>query len=321
MGRYDVVIVGAGPAGLSVGIAAAQAGLRHLVIDKGGLVHSIDRFPEFMTFFSTSDRLEIGGVPFTSPSRRPTRQEALEYYRRVAAHYRLSFRFYEQVRSVEGRRPALEVVTDKGRYIAGAVVVATGFYDTPNRLGVSGDDLPHVLSYYRSPYPFYDQDVVIVGGGNSAVQAALECSQRGARVTLVIRDADFHSSVKYWLLPDIRNRIAEGTVRAQFRSRVVRITPEEVEIATPKGIRRLRAQWVLSLIGYRPDYSFLERIGIRCGGEDRAPIHHPETLESSVPGLYVAGALLGGLRTSRYFIENTRHHGERIVADILRRRR
>ncbi len=318
--RYDVIIVGAGPAGLAVSIAAHDHGLQFLLIDKGGLVHSIHRFPEFMVFFSSSDRLEIGKVPFPSPHRRPTRQEALEYYRKVADHYQLPIHLYERVISVEGQWPLLHVHTDKGSYLTQAVVLATGFYDTPNQLGVEGEQLPHVLHYYHSPYPFYRQNVVIVGAGNSAVQAALECWQRGAKVTMVIRDSDFHKSVKYWLLPDIQNRINEGAIQAFFRSHIHRIFPDAVEITTPQGRQRLAAHWVLALIGYRPDYSFLEKVGVKWEGPDWVPSHNPHTLESNVPGIYLAGSILGGLRTNQLFIENTRHHGELIIADIVRRR-
>jgi len=314
-----VLIIGAGPAGLAVGIEAARAGLDYYIVDKGNIVHSIYRFPEFMTFFSTSERLTLGGLPFPSVQQRPTRREALEYYRLVADYFRLKIRPYERVTDIQSTGDRFIIDTERQRYRARFVVVATGFYDQPNLLRVPGEELPHVQHYYRSPYPYYGRNVVVVGGGNSAVQAALECWQRGARVTVVVRDRDFHKSVKYWLMPDIRNRIQEGSIAALFNARVREIGTETVLVEQDGRSFELAADHVLAMTGYRPDYTFLERIGLQFEGPYRTPVHDPDTLESNIANLYLAGSVLGGMHTSRYFIENTRHHGEHIVRDILRK--
>lgn len=314
-----LIVVGAGPAGLAVGIEAAKAGLDYWIVDKGNVVHSIYRFPEFMTFFSTAEKLTLAGLPFPSVRQRPTRQEALEYYRLVAEYFQLKIRPYERVTAIDANGGRFYIDTEKQRYRSRFVVVATGFYDQPNLLEVPGEELPHVQHYYRSPYPYYGRRVVIVGGGNSAVQAALECWQRGARVTMVVRDEDFHRSVKYWLLPDIRNRIQEGSIAALFNAQVREIRAEAVIVDQDGRSLAIAADHVLALTGYRPDYAFLEGIGLQFEGVHRVPVHDPETLESNVANLYLAGSVLGGLHTSRYFIENTRHHGKLIVEDITRK--
>jgi len=320
--QFDVVVIGAGPTGLACGIDAKRAGFTVTNIDKGCLVNSLFNYPSNMTFFTTPELLEIGDIPFASPNQKPTRQEALEYYRKVAEHYLLDVRQYEPVQKIAGSDGDFEVQTiDRhGRpcsYHARKLILATGYYDRPNLMNVPGEDLPKVLHYYREPHPFFNLDVLVVGGKNSAAIAALELWRHGARVTLVHRREGMSSSVKYWIKPDIENRIKAGQVKAYFNSTVKEIAPDHVVLKTPEGEVKLSNDWVFALTGYHPDFEFICGLGCRLrGDDDKKPVVNPKTLESSVPGIYLAGVIVAGMRTSEIFIENGRFHGRAIAADL-----
>ena len=326
MSVHDLLILGAGPAGLAVAIAASEAQLDYLVVEKGVLVNSVFNFPPGMTFFTTPDLLEIGKLPFVTPYEKPTRHEALRYYRRVVDSYQLRIAFGEEVLAIEREdmdgQPAFIVDTRSDRGVrrglrARAVVFAIGYYDRPNTLGVPGEDLPHVRHYYGDPHVHYRQRVLVVGGKNSAAIASLELSRAGAQVTLVHRNATLSDRIKYWIRPDIDNRIKEGTVTAHFESRVVEIRPTSTIVEVPGGEHKeIETDTVLLLTGYHPDFELLERSGVTLG-QRREPIFNPETMETSVPGLFVAGGLVGGLDTGAIFIENGRFHGEKIVRRVL----
>jgi len=320
--HFDVVIVGAGPTGLACGIDVKRSGLRGVNIDKGCLVNSLFNYPSNMTFFTTPELLEIGDIPFASPNQKPTRGEALEYYRKVAEHYELGVRQYEPVEKVEGSDESFVVHTTDmhgraRRYLARKLILATGYYDLPNLMNVPGEELPKVLHYYREPHPFFNLNVMVVGGKNSAAIAALELWRHGARVTLVHRGEGMSNSVKYWIKPDIENRIKAGQVKAYFRSTVKEFTPEHVVLNTPQGEVTLVNDWVFALTGYHPDFDFLRSLGIQIRGDaDKKPVVNPKTLESNVPGVYLAGVIVAGMRTGEIFIENGRFHGQAIAADL-----
>lgn len=315
---YDLIIVGAGPTGLNCGIAAERAGLDYLIIEKGVLVNSIFNFPANMTFFSTSKNLEIAGTPFISHNDKPTRQEALEYYRRLLESNNLNIHFREPVKNVEKGEKYFKVETASAKYSTDNVIIATGFYDHANMLNVPGEDLPKVKHYYDEVHHYLKTDVVVVGGANSACDVALECWQKGAQVTMIVREPALYQNTKYWILPNIENRIKEGSITAYFNSTVKEITPDKVIFETPEGVKSIKNDYVLAMTGYKPDYDFLEKIGIDITEDDlKKPIVDEKTLESSIPGLYMAGVVLGGMKTNEFFIENTRDHGEKIVKDIL----
>jgi thioredoxin reductase (NADPH) len=318
----DLVIVGAGPSGLAVAIAAHQAGMAYEVLEKGVLVNSIYHFPAQMTFFTTPELLEIGGLPFVTPFDKPTRAEGLKYYRRVAETYALRIRLGEHVESLGPSPGGFVVRTRAGgatrQWAARNVVLATGYYDNPNRLGVPGEDLPHVSHYYDDAHPFWGKRVVVVGGKNSAAIAALELYRARAEVTLVHRGAGLSDSIKYWIGPDIENRLKEGSIKGRFGTCVKAIRSDSVVLATPGGSEEVPAAQVFLLTGYQPDTRLLAEAGARLDPETLVPAHDPQTLETNVPGLYVAGALVSGKQTSRIFIENGRFHGETIVRAILR---
>ncbi|MGD0522561.1 MAG: YpdA family putative bacillithiol disulfide reductase [Terracidiphilus sp.] len=319
---FDLLVVGAGPTGLVCAIEAQKAGLRVVVVDKGCVCNSLFHYPSHMTFFTTPELLEIGDIPFPSPNPKPTRNEALQYYRLVAAHYRLDIRQYHRVEKVTGSDGGFSVHTlDRfGRVAlleARKMAIATGYYDLPNYIGVLGESLSKVHHYYFDSHPFFGMDVMVVGGKNSAAIAALELWRSGARVTLVHRDAELHRHVKYWIKPDIENRIKNGEIKAYFHSRVVEITLDTVVIETPQGRETLKNDFVFAMTGYHPDFEFLEGLGIRFKGEDRQPICNPETLESNVPGIYLAGVIVAGSRTNEIFIENGRFHGRQIAAALM----
>jgi thioredoxin reductase (NADPH) len=322
----DLIVVGAGPAGLAVAIAARQAGLDYEVVEKGVLVNSIFHFPRAMTFFTTPDLLEIGGLPFVTPYEKPTQWEALRYYRRVADTYALRIALGEELREIARDGDALRLVTRNARTgddrvrRARNVALATGYYDHPNRIGVPGEDLPHVAHYYDEPHPFYRKRVVVVGGKNSAAIAALELCRAGAAVTLVHRRESLADSIKYWIRPDIENRIKDGAVAARFSTRVVEIRPDRVVVEGPEGRGEVPAEAVFLLTGYHPDAELFRRAGIRVDEETLKPEHDPETLETNVPGLYLAGSVVSGRETSRIFIENGRFHGDMIVRAVATRR-
>jgi thioredoxin reductase (NADPH) len=318
---FDVLVIGAGPTGMASAIEAQRAGFSAVLVDKGCLVNSLFHYPANMTFFTTPELLEIGDIPFTTPNQKPNRQEALEYYRNVAQHYRLDVRQYERVTSVAGRDDSFRVHTldrheNTHAYEAKKLVVATGYYDLPNWLGIPGEHLPKVMHYYREPHPYFDSDVLIIGAKNSAAIAGLELWRRGARVTLVHRGPGIHANVKYWIKPDIENRIKHGEVTAYFNTCVQEILPQSVRLRTPEGALSLKNDFVFALTGYHPDYEFLTSLGIELQKPEMRPVCNPKTFESNVPGIYVAGVIVAGSRTSEIFIENGRFHGHQIAADL-----
>jgi thioredoxin reductase (NADPH) len=318
---YDVIIIGAGPIGLACGIEAQKAGLTYVIIEKGCLVNSIYHYPLNMTFFSTSDRLEIGGVPFISHGPKPNRFEALEYYRRVAESWALNVRLYENVISVEKQTGLHQLKTSKRTYSAKAVVLALGFYDLPYLLNIPGEDLPKVRHYYDEPHPYYKQKIVVIGAANSAVDVALETWRKGAEVTMVIREDGIRESVKYWVRPDIENRISEGSIKAWFHSEVTRVTETSVDIKTPGGIITLDNDFVLAMTGYQPPFDFLKSFGIKfLNDPDHTPVYNELTMETNAGNVYLAGVVCGGLRTNKWFIENSRVHAELAIRDIGKRK-
>jgi thioredoxin reductase (NADPH) len=314
----DLLVVGAGPTGLACAIEAQKAGLHTVVVDKGCLCNSLFHYPAHMTFFTTAELLEIGGIPFPCPNAKPSRDEALQYYRRVAGYYGLEVRTYHRVEQITGADGAFTAHTLDRFGRAGSIrtrklALSTGYYDLPNRLGIPGENLSKVYHYYNDSHPYFGMDVVVIGGKNSAAIAALELWRSGARVTLVHRGAELHSHVKYWIKPDLENRIKNGEIKAYFQSKVVEIAPDSVLIETPAGRETLKNDFVFALTGYHLDFDFLEKLGIRFEGPDRRPACDAETLESNVPGIYLAGVIVAGLRTNDIFIENGRFHGLQIA--------
>ena len=319
--RCDVLVIGAGPTGLACAIEAQKIGLKVIVLDKGCLVNSLFHYPANMVFFTTPELLEIGDIPFTTAQQKPTREEALEYYRKVSEHYNLDVRQYEWVKTVLGHDGDFSITaTDRaGRphdYRTRKVIASTGYYDLANQLRIPGEDLPKVSHYYREAHPYYDTDVLVIGGKNSAAIAALDLWRHGARVTLVHRDAQVHHHVKYWIKPDLENRIKNGDIEAHFNSAVQEIGIDYVVVQTPSGPMRLKNDFVLALIGYHPDYDFLRSVGIELSDEQCRPVCDPVSLESNVPGVYVAGVIVAGSRTNEIFIENGRFHGKQIAEDL-----
>ena len=318
MGIYDIICIGAGPTGLACAIEARRAGMRPLVIDKGCLCHSIFHYPVNMVFFTTPELLEIGDLPLVCAAEKPSRAEGLKYYRKAAEHYELELRLYELVTGLEGSDGNFLVVarTEKGteeEYRGKKIAVATGYYDLPNELGVPGENLPHVSHYYTEPHEFWNQDVVFIGGKNSAAEAALDLYRNGARVTLVHRNKELGATIKYWVRPDIENRVKAGQVKALFETRVKEITKNEVVVANGGGEKRLPARQVFALTGYHPDYTFIESLGVHLDPVSRKPALDPKTLESNVPGVHLAGVVTGGRHTGEIFIENGRFHGKQII--------
>jgi thioredoxin reductase (NADPH) len=315
----DVVIVGGGPIGLACGLAAQQAGLSYTIIEKGCLVNSLYHYPLNMTFFSTSDRLEIGDVPFISHGPKPTRSEALEYYRRVCATHSLRVQLYEEVDAIQRVSDTFETRTARTTYQSRAVILALGFFDRPFLLDVPGENLPKVKHYYDEPHPYFRQKLMVVGAANSAVDVALETWRKGADVTMVIREAHLRDSVKYWVKPDIENRIQEGSIRAYFNSTIMSISERSVRIATPDGPLDLDNDFVFAMTGYEPPFTWMERCGIAFHTDEyRTPVYNEATMETNVPGLYLAGVVCGGLKTNKWFIENSRVHAELIVQHLTR---
>ena len=318
MGMYDIVCIGAGPTGLATAIEAKRAGMRPLVIDKACLCNSIFHYPVNMVFFTTPELLEIGDLPLVCAAEKSTRIEALKYYRKAAEHYGLELRLYERVRRVDGQDGSFSVVTEtekgtEGKYPGKKIAVATGYYDLPNKLDVPGEALPHVSHYYTQPHEFWNQDVVVIGGKNSAAEAALDLFRNGARVTLVHRGKELGKTIKYWVRPDIENRIKAGQITALFEARVEEITKDEVIVEQQGRTKRLPTKKVFALTGYHPDYSFIESLGIRLDPESKKPTMDPKTLESNVPGIHLAGVVTGGRHTGEIFIENGRLHGKQII--------
>ncbi len=319
----DLLVIGAGPTGMACAIEAQRAGFTTILVDKGCLCNSLFHYPSNMTFFTTPELLEIGDIPFPSPNQKPGRDEALEYYRKVAEHYKLDVRQYETVEKVTGADGDFTIHTvDRfsrpSQHRARKLVVATGYYDLPNYLNIPGEELNKVTHYYHDPHPYYDLDVVVIGGKNSAAIAALDLWRHGARVTLVHRGAEMHRHVKYWILPDINNRVKNGEITAYFSSRVARITEDEVMLETPEGERTIPNQYCFALTGYQPDFRFIEALGVRLDeANDRCPACDPATLESNIAGIYLAGVVVAGERTNEIFIENGRFHGKLIANDLL----
>ncbi|WP_207494266.1 YpdA family putative bacillithiol disulfide reductase [Aridibaculum aurantiacum] len=315
----DVVIVGGGPIGLACGLEAKKAGLNYLIIEKGTLVNSIYNYPVNMGFFSTSERLEIGGIPFVSTHAKPGRNEALEYYRRVAIAGGIQVRLFERVITTKKEDDHYIITTSKGSYAARNIIIATGFYDIPYLLNVKGEELPKVKHYYDDPHYYAFQKVVVVGAANSAVDAALETWRKGAEVTMVVKGEEISNRVKYWVKPDIENRIKEGSIQAYFSSAITEIRENEVDIQTPAGPVTIANDWVLAMTGYQPDLSFLEKLGIELSDDEvRKPAYNEDTHETNVAGIYLAGVICGGMNTHRLFIENSREHAEKIIANIVK---
>jgi thioredoxin reductase (NADPH) len=321
METYDIICIGAGPTGLATAIEAKRAGMRSLVIDKACICNSIYHYPVNMVFFTTPELLEIGDLPLVCAAEKPTRVEALKYYRKAAEHYGLELRLYERVLRVEGQDGNFTVVTktDKEieeKYHGKRIAVATGYYDLPNKLGVPGEDLPHLSHYYTEPHEYWHQDVVVIGGKNSAAEAALDLYRNGAHVTLVHRGKELGRSIKYWVRPDLENRIKAGQIQALLEARVDEITRDEVVVEHHTRTKKLPAKQVFALTGYHPDYSFIESLGVQLDPESRKPTLNPKTLESNVPGIHLAGVVTGGRHTGEIFIENGRLHGKQIIAGL-----
>lgn len=320
MQEFDVAIIGGGPIGIACGLEAKKRGLSYIIIEKGPIVNSLFNYPINMQFFSSSEKLEIDGIPFISKEAKPKRSEALEYYRRIVTSNQLNIHLFEKVVGVEKEEDFFHVNTDKGEYRAKNVVVATGFYDLPNRINVPGEDLPKVSHYYKDPHFYASQKLAVIGASNSAIDAALECWRKGAEVTLIIRGPEVGPRVKYWVRPDIINRIEEGSIKAYYNSTVKEITPSEIIIDTPEGETVLENDFVLALTGYMPNFAFLEKLGIALSDDaKRIPSYDPETMETNVPGLFLAGVICGGMETHKWFIENSRVHAP-IIMDAIGKR-
>tara|TARA_B100001758_G_scaffold118230_1_gene101532 strand:- start:1351 stop:2316 length:966 start_codon:yes stop_codon:yes gene_type:complete len=315
--KFDLCIIGAGPIGICCAIEAKKNNLSYVIIDKGCLVNSLYNYPKNMTFFSTSDKLEIGDVPFISHNSKPTKSEALEYYRRVVSSWKLDINLYEEVNKIT-KKENFEVVTSKGKYISKNVVVSTGFYDLPYKLNVPGEDLDKVKHYYDEPHPYFGMKVAVVGAANSAVDVALETYRKGAQeVTMIVREPNLSESVKYWVKPDVENRINEGSIKSYFNSNIKKIDSKSITVSTPEGEEVIENDFVLAMTGYQPDFSFLERIGIKIGDDEHTtPFHDPDTMETNVKGIYLAGVICGGLKTNKWFIENSRDHSKIIIEEI-----
>jgi len=314
---HDVLVIGAGPVGLACAIEARRRGLTSINIDKGALVNSIVGYPANMEFFSTPELIEIGGYPFPVQGYKPTREAAIEYYRGVTQRESLDVRLYERVHSVRGERGQFVVQTDKAEHQGRTIVVSTGFFDQPNLLGVPGEGLPNVTHYYREPYPYVRQKVAVIGAKNSAAKAALDCYRHGAEVTLIVRSPKLSDSVKYWIRPDLENRIKEGSIRACFDAVVSEIRAKSILLRTSRGSEEIENDWVLAMTGYRPDYSFLESLGLTFADDGfRTPIFDETSFETTRCGIYIAGTVCGGLQTNRWFIENGRFHAEQIAKHI-----
>ena len=315
--HFDLVIIGGGPIGLNCAIEATKANLNYVVLEKGTLVNSIYHFPTNMTFFSTSNLLEIGGVPFISHTDKPTRREALEYFRRVQESWKLNIKTYTRVDSMTSENEVYHIKTSKGTYSANYVIVATGFYDTPRLLNIPGESLPKVKHFYDDPHPYVNQKIVVIGSANSACDVALETYYKGAEVTMVIRESEIYPKVKYWIRPNIINRIKEGAIKAYFNSTVTEITEHQVRINTPDGPLTIENDFVLAMTGYKPNYALFEALGIDVSEDElKVPVHNAETLETNLPNVYVAGVINSGMQTSTLFIENTRVHSEMIIKAI-----
>ncbi|SFR32200.1 thioredoxin reductase (NADPH) [Robiginitalea myxolifaciens] len=314
---FDIIIVGGGPIGIACGLEAQKNGLSYVILEKGPIVNSLFNYPVNMQFFSSSERLEIDDIPFISKEAKPKRDEALEYYRRIVTSNKLNIHLFERVESIQ-KNDLFRVVTDKNAYSSRKVIIATGFYDLPNMLGVPGEELPKVSHYYKDPHFYASQKLAVVGASNSAIDAALECWRKGAEVSLIIRGPEVGQRVKYWVRPDIINRIEEGSINALYNSEIIEILPEEIRVRTPEGEKRLANDFVLALTGYQPNFDFLVNAGIALSeDEKRIPQYDPDSMETNVSGLYLAGVICGGMETHKWFIENSRDHAKRIIRHVL----
>ena len=315
----ELIIIGGGPIGIACGLEAKKQGVPYLIIEKGTIVNSLFNYPVNMQFFSSSERLEIDGIPFISKEAKPKRNEALEYYRRIVTSNDLNIHLFEKVLNISKNGESFAVVTDKASYEARNVIIATGFYDLPNPLDVPGEDLPKVSHYYKDPHYYASQKLAVIGASNSAVDAALECWRKGAEVSMIIRGPEVGNRVKYWVRPDILNRIEEGSIKAFYNSTVSEIRENELVINTPEGQQTLPNDFVLALTGYQPNFEFLENAGIRLSDDPkRLPAYNPETMETNVKGLYLAGVICGGMETHKWFIENSREHAQLILQHIVK---
>lgn len=312
---YDLIIVGGGPIGLACAIEAQKKNLNYLIIEKGAIVNSIFNYPLYMTFFSTAERLEIGNIPFNCLAPKPGRQEALEYYRNIHRYFNFNINLFEKVTEVQKQEnQSFKITTDKSFYETKNVIIATGFYDIPIEMNVKGEELPKVRHYYKEAHEYAFRDILVVGANNSSVDAALECWRKGANVTMVIRKTEINNRVKYWVKPDIENRIAEGSIKAYFESNITEIREDEVEIETPEGKVTIKNDFVLALTGYKPDLSFLEKMGVELSDDElKIPTYNAETMETNVKGLFLAGVVCGGMQTHKWFIENSRVHATMIL--------
>jgi len=315
--KYDILIIGGGPIGLACGIEVKKAGLSYIILEKGCLVNSLYNYPANMTFFSTSDKLEIGNVPFVSNNIKPTRSEALEYYRRVAEHFNLNLGLFEEVKNIRKEGIIYSVESSKSHYKAAHIIISTGFYDIPNLLNIPGENLPKVKHYYKDPHFYAKQHVIVVGANNSSVDVALETYRKGAQVSMVIRESEIGERVKYWVRPDIVNRIKEGSIKVYFNSSLAEVRENEVDIIGPDGRITIQNDFVLAMTGYQPDLSFLKKLGINISNdEQQIPEHNPETMETNMKGIYLAGVICGGMNTHAWFIENSRVHAEKIIKKL-----
>lgn len=318
MKQYDVIIVGGGPIGIACGLEAKTKGLGYVILEKGPIVNSLFNYPVNMQFFSSSEKLEIDGIPFISNEAKPKRNEALEYYRRIVTSNQLDIQLFEKVENVEKKDGRFTVISNKSRYSASHVIIATGFYDLPNRMNVPGEDLPKVSHYYDDPHFYASQKLAIVGASNSAIDAALECWRKGAEVSLIIRGPEVGHRVKYWVRPDIINRIEEGSIKAYYNTAIEEIRETEILIDTPEGPVTLENDFVLALTGYKPNFAFLKKLGIELSDDaKKLPQYNPETMETNIDGLYLAGVICGGMETHKWFIENSRIHANIIMNAIL----
>lgn len=314
----DILIIGAGPIGLNCALEAQKNNLKYLIIEKGTIVNSLYHYPLYMRFFSTAEKLEIDGIPFITTAPKPGRQDALEYYQGIARQKELNIHLYEKVLNVSKKEDIFEIETSKAQYQAKNVVIATGFYDIPNFMNIPGEHLPKVKHYYTEPYPYTRQKIVVVGSSNSAVDAALETYRKGAEVTMIIRHSEVSKSVKYWVKPDIENRIAEGSITAHFNSEIIEVKERSVVFKTEDNqIHEIENDFVLAMTGYLPDFDFLKNSGIQLNGDCLNPFYNPETMETNIPNLYLAGVVCGGKDTHLWFIENSRIHADMIIKDIL----
>lgn len=318
MHSFDVIIVGGGPIGIACGLEAKKNGLSYLIIEKGPIVNSLFNYPINMQFFSSSEKLEINEIPFISKEAKPKRNEALEYYRRIVTSNDLNIQLFEKVENVEKKEHSFDIKTDKGQYSAKNIIVATGFYDLPHKINVPGEDLPKVSHYYKDPHFYASQKLAVIGASNSAIDAALECWRKGSEVTLIIRGPEVGQRVKYWVRPDIINRIEEGSIKAHYNAEVKEIKETEIIVDTPDEEITIENDFVLALTGYRPNFQFLKKLGIELSDDEkRFPNYNPKTMETNIEGLYLAGVICGGTETHKWFIENSRVHAPMIINSIL----